>query len=148
MGTELERPDDGVIEHLEQCFTAEEEAQLTFLMVKVSNCKNNLSNPSAKDIPTLHLEYQLADIQYKHSWAMIRLRHVSKANLDALEEVGLMHSRLNAIEYHFSKQLKDAVANAMQIYQKEDDFNRMVAVYKNGLKRGAQREKDKDIKND
>jgi hypothetical protein len=136
MATELEHPDN--VPHLDHLLTPEEESDLNFLMAKMANCKANLERGPGVD-GILVLEYQLAELQYRHRWTEKRLEWVKEQSLRDMEEIALMRSRIDTMEKFFIHELSQTVKTAVAEQHKLDEFDRMVGIYKNGLKRGAER---------
>ena len=138
MDIELDNQDHAP--HLDHLLSPKEEQELNFLMVKLANCKSNLENcKDSATRPSMLLEHQIADLQYKHRWSEIRLSWVREQSLRDMEEIASMHARIASIEQLFNAELANTVNAAVKEKHKFDEFDRMVMVYKNGLTRGAER---------
>lgn len=145
MSTELEHPGyaDHREEHAEKPFTKAEDEQLNFLLLRMENCRNNMADHHGKpEFGMLVLESQIAEMAYKLRWCEISHERVRSSYLLEMEANAELHQRMSTLERFFCKELVDTVKKAVEAQRKQDDFDRLIGVYKNGLKRGAARERE------
>lgn len=144
MTTELEHPGTEDADRIEVPLRAAEERELMFLMKKVENCKANMEKGrDTAHFPRLLLEHKMAQLEYGHRELEINLDRTRSQHALDLQFIDELQVRLNVVEKIFTENLDAAVRTALDEHQKKDDFERLVNAYKNGLKRGEERERKK-----
>lgn len=144
MTTELEHPGTGVADRIEMPLRAAEERELMFLIKKVENCKANMEKDrDTAHFPRLLLEHKMALLEYGHRELELNLDRTRAQHALDLGQIDDLHQRVTAVEKFFAEKLDIAVRQALDEHQKKDDFERLINAYKNGLKRGEERERKK-----
>ena len=91
------------------------------------------------EFATMALESQIADLAYRLRWSEIRHERTRESYLLELERGAELHQRMSHLEEHFGNKLTSTVKAAVAAQYKQDETDRLIAAYKNGLQRGEAR---------